>query len=228
LADFFCEFSTASIEAFQSLKITNAYPKGTTLFNEGQPSHGIYMLCQGRVKLSTCSREGKVIILRIAEAGEILGLSATVSDSVYEVTAEVTEPCQVNFVRKEDFMRFLQKNVDACLSAAKQLSRNYHGAYVQVRSFGLSSTASDKLAKLLLEWCKANGNCSGSNIHLKLSLTHEEIAEMIGTTRETVSRLLKNFKDRKLLTKKGSDLIIHNKEKLEAVIGVQHRPNHTV
>src|SRR5215216_266587 len=84
--NFFCNFQESDLQIFESLKITNAYPKGTTLFMEGQPANGVYMLCQGRVKLSTCSRDGKVIILRIAEAGEVLGLSALVSDSEYEAT----------------------------------------------------------------------------------------------------------------------------------------------
>ena len=178
------------------------------------------MLCQGRVKLSTCSRDGKVIILRVAEAGEVLGLSAAVSDSNYEATAEVIETCQVNFVRKGEFLRFLQQNPEACFSAMKQLSYKYHKAYIQIRSFGLSSFAADKLAKLLLEWCKENSNGGGS-IHLKISYTHEEIAEMIGTSRETVTRILKNFRERKLIALKGSDLIIHDPKKLDATIGTR-------
>lgn len=213
---FFCDLPQSVRQIFESLKITNTYPKGTTFFNEGQPAHGIYMLCQGRVKLSTCSKDGKVIILRIAEAGEILGLSATISDMCYEATAEVLEPCQVNFVRKQDFVRFLQQNPEASLSAARQLSRTYHKAYSQIRSFGLSHCAGDRLAKLLLEWCEAghNGNGDGK-IHLKVSFTHEEIAEMIGTSRETVSRLFKDFKEKKLISLKGSDLIVHDREKLQ-------------
>ena len=216
--NFFCSLPPADLQKFEALKITNTYPKGTTFFNEGQPSHGIYMLCQGSVKLSTCSRDGKVIILRIAEAGEILGLSATVSDTSYEATAEVLEACQVNFVRKQDFLRFLQQTPEASLSAAKQLSRTYHKAYSQIRSFGLSNCAGDRLAKLLLEWCETTRRGNGgdnASVHLKISFTHEEIAEMIGTSRETVSRLLKDFKEKKLISVKGSDLIIHDREKLQ-------------
>ena len=191
---------------------------------EGQPSNGIYMLCQGRVKLSTCSRDGKVIILRIAAAGEVLGLSEAISDSIYESTAEVIEPCQVNFVRKNDFLRFLKQDAEACFSAVRHLSSQSQTAYKQIRSFGLSHSTADKLAKLLLEWCRAQG--SGEVIvHLKLSYTHEEIAEMIGTTRETVTRILKDFKDRNLISLKGSNLTVHDREKLDASIGVRRKLN---
>lgn len=180
----------------------------------------------GARKTFCLSRDGKVIILRIAKAGEVLGLSATLSDSNYEVTAKVLEPCQVNFVRKEEFLRFVSQNIEACFSAVKQLSQKYHKAYVQIRSFGLSHTAADKLAKLLLEWGNAdrngNGNGSGS-VCLNIPYTHEEIAEMIGTSRETVTRIFKDFKDRQLITWKGSDLIIHNLKTLDAAIGVRAR-----
>jgi CRP/FNR family cyclic AMP-dependent transcriptional regulator len=229
LGGFFCNLQQSTLQNLDSLKISNLYPRGSVLFVEGQPSSGVYILCQGRVKLSTCSREGKIIILQIAEPGEVLGLSAVVSDSQYEATAEVLEPCQVNFIRKADFLRFLQQNSDACLSAVKQMSRNYQTAHLQICSLGLSSSVADKLAKLFLSWCNAhsngnhhgneNGNGSGS-VRLKISYTHEEIAEMIGTSRETVSRLLKTFRERNLITLKGSDLVIHDQKRLEMIVGI--------
>lgn len=183
---------------------------------EGQTADGIYMICRGKIKLSSCSRDGKIIILRIAGAGEVLGLSAVVSDLYYKVTAEVLEPCHASFIRKDDFLSLLKRNSEICLSAAKQLSHNYHTAHVQICSLGLSSSVADKLAKLFLGWCETNGN--DNSVHLKMTYTQQEMAEMIGTSRETVSRLLKDFKDRKLITIKGSDLIIHDKRRLEAVI----------
>lgn len=216
--NFFCSLPAPVLQKLESLKITFNYPKGATFLNEGETAQGIYMLCQGRVKLSTYSRDGKAIILRIAEPGEVLGLSATISNTTYEATAEAIEPCQLNFIRKQDFIRFLQQYPEASLSAAKQLSSSYHKAYSQIRSFGLSNCAGDRLAKLLLDWADAhkNGNGNGDGkIHLKMSFTHEEIAEMIGTSRETVSRLLKDFRERNLISLKGSDLVIHDREELQ-------------
>jgi CRP/FNR family transcriptional regulator, cyclic AMP receptor protein len=218
--NFFCNLRKANLEIFESLKITNAYPEGSTLFMQGQPSNGVYILCQGRVKLSTCSKDGKVIILHIAEPGEILGLSATISDSDHIATGEVIESCQVNFVRNADFLNFLQHNAEACLGAVKQLSKNYQTAYLQICSLGLSNSVADKLATLFLGWCKASGNDDKAT-HLKISYTHEEIAQMIGTSRETVTRLLKDFKDKHLISIKGKDLVIHDQDKLEASIGTQ-------
>lgn len=217
-SSFFCNFSPPTLQSFEAIKITNAYPKGGHLFIEGQPSDGIFMLCRGRVKLTTHSRNGKALILRIAAPGEVLGLSAAISESVNETTAEAIEPCQVNFVRKSEFCRFLERNADAGMNALQQLSLQYKKAYMQIRSLGLSTCVADKLATLLLEWSKDTPSNNGS-IHLKISFSHEEIAEMIGTSRETVTRLLKDFRERDLISIKGSDLYIGNKHKLEATIG---------
>ncbi len=211
---FFCDMRFSNLKIIESLKITNAYPKGTTLFMEGQPSNGVYILCQGKVKLSTCSKDGKIIILHIAEPGEVLGLSAAVSSAIHNATAEVIEPCQVNFVRSEDFIEFIRNNTEACFSALKQLSKDYNTAYLQICSLGLSSSVSDKLARLFLGWCKATSDDT-HDVRLKMSYTHEEIAEMIGTSRETVTRLLKTFREKNIISLKGSDLIIHDKERLK-------------
>src|SRR5262249_57486046 len=127
--------------------------KGVVLFVEGQSPRGVFMICNGRVKLTTCSSDGKALITRIAEGGEILGLGATVSGKPYMVTAETLVPSQVNFIKREDFLRFLRENGRACLREAEHLSTNYHNAFEQVRSLGLSHSASEKLAKLMLEWC---------------------------------------------------------------------------
>jgi len=216
--NFFCNLQNSNLKIFESLKITNAYPKGSTLFMQGQNANGVYVLCQGRVKISTCSRDGKVIILHIAEPGEVLGLSSAVSNSVHIGTAEVLESCQVNFVKTDDFLAYLRQNTEACLSAVKQLGQNYQTAYLQICSLGLSNSVSDRLATLFLGWCETS--CTNQDrVHLKISYTHEEIAQMIGTSRETVTRLLKDFRKRQWITLKGSDLVINNKKQLERSIG---------
>lgn len=217
-SDFFCNLREENLRIFESFKITNAYPKGSTLYMQGQTSNGVYILCQGRVKLSTCSKDGKVIILHIAEPGEILGLSAAVSNTVHLATAEVIEPCQVNFVKNEDFLSFIKQNPEACLNAVRQLGQKYQTAYFQICSLGLSNSVADRLSSLFLAWCKESADGHHDLVHLKMSYTHEEIAQMIGTSRETVTRLLKDFKERNLISLKGSDLVIHDKNRLEQTV----------
>ena len=214
---FFCRLSPAASQALESNKLTNIYPKGAVLFFEEQSPRGVFMLCRGRVKLSVCSADGKMLILRIAEPGELLGLSAVVSDRIYKATAETMETCQVNFIRKEDFLSFLREHGEACFRVAQHLSQNYHTAYVQIRSLGLSHSALEKLARLLLDWCRGSGTRTDQGVRLKLGLTHEEIARMIGTSRETVSRLFSELKGRETIHLKGSTLIVRDTAALEAI-----------
>ena len=222
--NFFCELSRASLETFQSLKITIFYPKGARLFFQGQHSTGIYMLCQGRVKLTMCSKEGREIILHIAEAGEVLGLNAAVSDSVHIATAETLKACQVNFVGRHDFLRFLRENSEASNSAVRHLSRQYDNACRQIHTLGLSESVADKLAMLFLSWSTATAE-NGKAVELKVSYTHEEIAQMIGTSRETVTRLLKRFRERRLISGAAARLTIPDREELAAFIGAGKKEN---
>jgi CRP/FNR family transcriptional regulator len=213
----FCDLPAVALQSFENIKYATAYPKGAVLFVEGQSPRGIFVLCKGRVKLSICSTDGKTLILKIAEPGEVLGLSASVSGKPYELTAETVDPCQVNFVKREDFQRFLRENADACLRVAEQLSEKYNSACREIRSLGLSHSAAEKLAKLLLEWSAKNGEAAKAEPRIKLALTHEEIAQMIGTSRETVTRLFADLKKRQIVQAKGSTLLIRNKSALKAM-----------
>jgi CRP-like cAMP-binding protein len=110
-AGFFCQLPAGAVKDFDAIKSTATYPKGALLFVEKQETRGVYVLCQGEVKLSISSADGKTLIMRIARAGELLGLMAAMAELPYEVTAETIHPCQVAFVRKDDFVRFLAKHV---------------------------------------------------------------------------------------------------------------------
>src|ERR1700685_1508752 len=107
---FFCQLNAAAVKDFNAIKSTATYPAGALLFLEKQESRGVFVLCAGEVKLSISSSAGKTLILRIAKAGEILGLMATMSGMAYEVTAETVHPCQVAFIRRDDFLHFVTKH----------------------------------------------------------------------------------------------------------------------
>lgn len=216
----FCNMSSGAITAFDAIKHSIVYPKGALVFVEGQTSRGIFVLCAGRVKLSTSSKEGKTLIIQIAEPGEVLGLSATVSSRPYEVTAESLDPCQVTFVKRDDFLQFLSQFGDVCLRVAQTLSNNYYAAYEHIRSLGLSQSVSEKLASLLLQWSAGSGKSFPQEIRVKMLLTHEEIAQMIGTSRETVTRLLGEFKSKRLIEVKGSTLTILDEAALKALVNL--------
>ncbi len=212
----FCNLSPSLVQRLNAITSAAVYPRASMLFLEGQQGRGAFVLCTGKVKLSTTSREGKTIITKIAEHGDVLGLSATISNHPYEVTAEMMEPGQANFIAADALLQFLRDYGEVAIRVAQQLSRNYYSAYEEIRTLGLSNSPGQRFAKLLLGWSAERGD-SNHSLHLHLVLTHAEIAEMIGTTRETVSRLFADFKKKQFIQSKGSALVILNKFALEGM-----------
>jgi CRP/FNR family cyclic AMP-dependent transcriptional regulator len=214
----FCRLSPPAVQRLAAITAASSYPKGATLFVEEQAARGVFILCNGRVKLSTSSVDGRTLIVRIAEPGEVLGLPATVTGKPYELTAEVIEPTQANFIARADFLDFLREHGEVALRVAQQLGETYHAAVAEMRSIGLSHSATEKLARFLLDWCASHGS-ETPEIRATLTLTHEEIGQMIGASRETVTRTFADFKKKKLLQVKGSTLIISDKPRLETLAG---------
>lgn len=215
---FLSALSPSAAGAFEAIKVTTTYPSGAVLFVEGETPRGVFVLSAGRAKLSIGSASGKVMILRIAVPGEILGLHAVVSKSVFQATAQTIEPCRVSFVRHDEFLRFLRENPQASLEAARQLSASYQNACEQLRAIGLCDSARKKVARFVLEWAES-GESKQDGIRTTLTLTHEEIGQLIGTSRETITRALGDFRARRWILIKGSTLIIQNKNALEDLLG---------
>src|SRR5208337_3787808 len=213
---FFCALSPGSLRDLDEIKHVTSYPEGALVFLEGQAVRGVYIVCQGRAKLMTTSRDGRSLILKIAEPGEILGLHAVISGKAHELTVETLQPSQLAFVPREDFLKFLKEHGEACLQAAQHLSRDCNSAYESVRSIGLSHSVTEKLARFLLRW-SANGKAADGMVRVKLTFTHEEIAQLIGSSRETVTRTLAEFKRRGVAELHGSTLLVRNQAALEGL-----------
>lgn len=213
----FCNLSIHAGQRLNEIKSTAVYPKGAMLFIEGQQPRGVFVLCAGKAKLSTSSRDGKTIITKLSDSGDVLGLNAVVSNRPYEVTAEMMEPGQANFIPRDSLMHMIRDFPEVAVKIAQQLSRNYYTAYEEIRTLGLAASPSEKFAKLLLSWSTKTTQDDGSS-QVKLTLTHEEIAEIIGTTRETVSRLFSEFKKKQLMQLRGATLVIRSRFALEKIV----------
>jgi CRP/FNR family transcriptional regulator len=210
----FCNLDGDALAAFETIGVQATLPKGSRLFQEDTPSDGIFVLCTGQVKLFTTSREGKTLILKIALPGDVLGLGAVISGSPYEVTAEVIVPTEVKSIRRDEFLYFLQHHGQASLHAAKSLSEEYKAAFFDARRLALSGSAAGRLARVLLDWGRTAA-CDKPEMRFTMALTHEELANLVGSSRETVTRMLGRFKREKLIQIRGAAVIILAPEKLE-------------
>lgn len=210
-----CDSSIGEIRGLVSKKITRMFPRGSVLFREGQAPRGVHVLCEGRAKVSIGSPDGKTLVLRIAEPGELLGVNAALSGQPYETTVETLERCRIDFISREDFLKLLERDRKACLGVAQVLSRKLSGVVDHTRMLFLSHSASEKLARLLVRWCDESGKRTAHGIRINLGLTHEEMAQMICASRETVTRLLADLKRKQILSLADNAIFIRNRKALE-------------
>jgi CRP/FNR family cyclic AMP-dependent transcriptional regulator len=213
----FCDLPPAVADALEQEALTTSYPTGAVLFAEGQAPRGVYIVRRGRVKLSICGSDGRTLILRIVDAGCPMGVAAVVSGRHYEATAETQEPSEISFLRPIDLLRLMRVHGELALWVTQHISQDYAATCREIRDLILSDSASEKLARLLVGWLDQN-TTSKNPSQVKLALTHEEIGQMIGSSRETVSRLFAGFKKQQLIQQNGSTLVIPDRLALESLI----------
>ena len=212
--EFLNKLSPAALADFESMQYPTLYPAGMTLFTEKQVPQGVYVVVSGEVKLSMNSSDGKRLILRIAKAGELLGLSSVINGDPSEITAETLHPARIAVIERDHFLGFLRRHPEAYQTLSVELSRHFNMVCEQLRTVGLSSSAPEKLARLLLDWSE-EGKMTDAGTKFHFPLTHEEIGEFIGASRETVTRTLTVFKTRRLIMFNGATLTIPNRGALE-------------
>ena len=212
-----CDYPLAVANALEQEAVTTTYPTGAVLFAEGQAARGVFIVRRGRVKLSICGSDGRTLILRIVEPGCPLGVAAVVSGRQYEATAETQEPSEISFLRQSDLLRLMRLSGEIALWVTQHISEDYATTCREIRDLILSDSASEKLARLLVGWLDQNTEARNPS-QMKLALTHEEIGQMIGTSRETVSRLFAGFKKQRLIQQSGSTLVIPSRVALASLI----------
>ncbi len=212
----FCNLDDRALADFEKIGQQQLLLKGAKLFHEDARGDGVYVICTGQVKLFCTSRQGKTLILKIAVPGDVLGLGAAMSGSKYEVTAETIEPAEIKYIRRPELLAFIEKHAEAGLHTAKALSEQYKAAFFDARRLALSDSAAGRLAGVLLEWGRA-ASCGKPEMRFTMALTHEELANMAGISRETATRALGRFKKEKLIQVNGSSILILAPEKLEAI-----------
>lgn len=216
--EFFNKLTPEALKDLSAMATSVNYPAGKVIFSERDTNSNIYIVLEGEVKLSMNSSDGRRLILRIARKGEILGLSSTLSGKASEITAETLYPAKLAPISRRDFSGFLMRHPEVYQTVTEELSREYTLACEQLRTVGLSNSAPEKLARLLLEWSQ-NGKTTEAGTHFRFPLTHGEIGEFIGASRETVTRTLSIFKSRHLVDFHGSMLTIPSRSALESYAG---------
>src|SRR5271170_3604867 len=210
----FCSLSDASLQRLDEIGMHVALPGRAVVFSESQASKAVFIVCEGQLKLSASSSAGRTMILKLAGPGDLLGLSAILNELPYEVTAETLEPTVLKSVRRAEFLEFLQAFGEVGTKTAQVMAKEYREVFLDARRLALSGSASGRLARLLLEWA-ATAACGKPELRFTMALTHEELASMAGTSRETVTRLLNRYERDGLMARHGSSLVILDPDRLD-------------
>jgi len=212
----FCNLAPAALEMYNAIGSYSRVARGTTLFHEGGPCDRVMVLCTGLVKLYCTSKAGRSLILKIAQPGEVLGLSAVISGTRHEATATTLQPTQIKSIPKAQFTALLEMHHEVSLHAGHALSLESNRAFLDIKRLTLSGSAAGRLAGVLLDW--GRGQCRvESEIQFPMPLTHAELAALAGTSRETVTRTLRRFQDEKLIDIAGHSIQVLSPAGLEKI-----------
>ncbi len=212
-----CRLPERTTAELNSLRHSCLYPRGAVLFGEGEAPTGLFILCSGQVKLSVGSSSGHVINLRIVDPGEALGLNNVIANEPYSVRAETLSHCQVSFISKLHFLQLLRAHPDLSLNVSRHLSMELHKAYDQTRLLALAPGTQVKVAQFLMAWAEQHGELAMEGMRVAVHMTHEEIGESIGASRETVSRVLGDFRRKRLIQMRGGTIVILQPQQLRGL-----------
>lgn len=173
------------INAFSSL-----HARGQVLFAEGEAARGVYILRSGRATVSISSSEGRVVMLRLAQPDDVLGVNSVLQGSTYDTTVKTLEPCRTEFVARAEFIEVVKQGRDGAELMLTMLSQELAQLTERAKALLLPQTVRGRLAKLLLELSNGAHSDGSQTAELDGRFTHEEIAQMICSSRETVTRLL--------------------------------------
>lgn len=188
--------------------LDSLHARGKVLFAEGEPARGVYLLHSGTAAVSVSSRDGKIVILRTARAGDVLGLNCVLRNLPYDTTVRTLQSCRTGFISRVELLELLQTNPRAAHAIAGLLSRELSELTDRTRSLLLLQTTGARLAKLLLQWCQELETDTSGYFRIDRVFTHEEIAHMISASRETVTRLLASLSRRQIIRMTADSIVV--------------------
>jgi CRP/FNR family transcriptional regulator, cyclic AMP receptor protein len=215
----FCSLGSAVLADLELATSTISLPAQASLFTQGDDARCLYLICSGYLKLTAGRHEDRHMIVRVAGPGSMLGLYAVLSHGVYEVSAESLTQAQLRPVERERFLNFLRSHKEAQLRAVQCICQEYRFALQDACRIALAETVAARLARLLLELSHQIGEQTDSGEYsFPLLLTHEEMASMTCTTRETVTRTLGQFRKDGWISIEESNVTIHNTDRLQHLL----------
>jgi len=217
-AGWFCALGSSVLADFELATSSLSVPAEVSLYTQGEDARCLYLICDGYFKLTMGRAEEQKIIVRMAGPGTLLGLYAALSRGAYEVSAVSLTTAQLRVVEREWFLNFLGNHQEVPANAMQCICEEYRFVLQDLRRFALSETVAVRLSRLLLELCQQIGEqADGGKRRFPLLLTHEEMGSMIGASRETVTRVIGEFRKEGWISIQDALMTIHQPERLRSL-----------
>ena len=213
LNKFFNDVSkTDELKKLSEERRVKLYKKKETIFNEGNSPNFLYFLSKGKVKTFKAHEYGKELITNLYKEGDFFGYTTLLEDKPYTETAEALEETEICLIPKDDFFSLMYGNINVMKSFIKMLSDNIADKEKQLINLAYSSVRKRVAEALLLLQSRYNDNKDKS---FSISISREDLANIVGTATESLIRTLSDFKEEKLVEIKGSNITIIDLEKLK-------------
>ena len=213
----FSAFSQSELQEMNRITHMEEIKKRQPIYLPGDPSNTVYLLKKGRVKISSVAANGRVVTFEILEPGEIFGELEVLEDSPRESYAETLDDTLICAISREDFDGYLRNHPDMALKLTKLIGLRLRKIQNRVEDLVFRDVPA-RIAHLLLELQTSEGVQEGAGIRIRAKLTHQEMANLIGSSRETVSAILGQFRDRGFIQTKARSIIILDSNGLSQLI----------
>jgi CRP/FNR family transcriptional regulator, cyclic AMP receptor protein len=200
--ELFTELSPDELAAVASVASTRSVAKDTVIFHGGDAADAVYVIASGKVKVVTTSTDGKEFILTVLGAGQVFGEMALVEEAPRSASVITLTAVELLAIKREDFHHLLNTSPGISRSLLAILSRRLRRANSKMESLAYMDVAG-RLARYLLDLARDHGQKMGKGWIVVRRPTHSDIAHSIGTSRETVSRLINEFEEGFGLVNKG-------------------------
>ena len=212
---YFTDIGNDDLLTIEKISRQRQCKKNTILFSQGDPGEAIYFTMSGKVKIFKTSEDGKEHTLTIAAPGDIFAEVVLFNEVPYPASAEVIEDGIIAFIRNADMERALENNPKIAVAIIKALNKRLIESQSQVESLAFQDARS-RTAEVLLSLARIHGKQSDNGIELDLGLSRQELANMVGVTRETFTRALMLFKKMKIIEISGQVIRIKEINELES------------
>lgn len=214
----FCDLEPVQLNEINEHKDFISFGKGQTVFNQGFRPQGLFCISKGKVKIHQLGNEGKDQIVRLAKEGDIIGYRALISGENYSGSATALDDVMVCLIPKSVFFQLLEKNSKLSFSIMNLLSHDLEKAEQRITDLA-QKPVRERLAEALL-FLKETYGFEPDSHTLNVSMSREEIANLVGTARETAIRLLSELKNEHILDLEGKKIKILNLSELIKVANV--------